>query len=90
MADEKRIEHLLSLRDAALAEMEEADLEFSRQRMRVERMESDLRVGRPEAAEYAETKGRLLPRAESRVLDAYRELLKLEEKINLTRGKETP
>ncbi len=85
MADERRLAGLMELRADALREMEAADQEFSRERMRVERMESDMRVGLPEPADYAEAKGRLMPRAEARVLDAYRELLKLEEKINLAR-----
>jgi hypothetical protein len=84
---EKRIEHLLQLREGVLQEMEEADREFCRQRMRIERMESDLRIGLAEPPEYAETKGHLFPRAEARVLDAFRELLKLEEKINAARRK---
>jgi len=72
---------LLQFRDALLEQLAAADLEFSRVRMTVERMESDMRIGRPEPAEYAETKGQLLPRAESRVVDAFRELLKIEDKI---------
>lgn len=62
--------------------MAAADLEYSHMRMRVERMESDQRIGRPAAAEYAEAKGRHLPAAEGRVLELFRELLKLEDKIN--------
>jgi hypothetical protein len=85
MADEKRAEHLLEMRESLLREMEEADLEFSRIRMQVERMESDLRIGRPEMAAYREAKGRLLPRAEARVLGLYRELQKLEDRINMSR-----
>ena len=82
MADEEqRIQHLLALRDGVLAEMAEADLEFSRIRMALERMESDLRIGRPEPSEYTQVKGHLFPRAEGRVLDLFRDLLKLEDKI---------
>jgi len=83
MADERqRIERLLALRDEVLAEMQEADLEFSRLRMSLERMESDVRIGRPEAPDYAQIKGHRFPRAEARVLDLFRDLLKLEDKIN--------
>lgn len=83
--DAQRIEHLIALRDGVLAEMAEADQEFTDVRMRVERMESDLRIGLPEPPEYAAAKGRLLPQAEGRVLDLYRQLLKLEDKINQSR-----
>ena len=86
-ADEKHLEHLQQLREGILQELEEADLEFSRRRMRVERAESTMRVGLPGPPEYAEEKGHLLPRAEGRVLDLFRELLKIEEKINLARRK---
>lgn len=83
MADERqRIERLLALRDDVLTEMQEADLEFSRLRMSLERMESDVRIGRPEAPEYTRIKGHQFPRAEARVLDLFRDLLKLEDKIN--------
>jgi len=82
MADERqRIERLLALRDEVLTEMAEADLEFSRIRMTLERMESDVRIGRPEASDYTRLKGHQFPRAEARVLDLFRDLLKLEDKI---------
>jgi hypothetical protein len=85
MADERqRIERLLALREEVLTEMAEADLEFSRVRMALERMESDMRLGRPEAPNYTQVKGREFPRAESRVLDLFRDLLKLEDKINIS------
>lgn len=80
--DDNRNCYLNQMRDELLDEMSEAELEFARLRVLVERMESDIRIGRPEPAAYAETKGRLLPRAEGRVLDLYRDLLKLEDKIN--------
>jgi hypothetical protein len=86
-ADQARCEHLLQLREQVLRDMEEADLEFSRVRMRVERMESDLRIGRPEPADYAGAKGRLLPQAEERVLGLFRELMKLEDKLNAARDR---
>lgn len=81
-SDDNRSGYLLQVRDELFEEMAEAEQEFSRLRVRVERMESDIRIGKPEPADYAETKGRLLPRAEGRVLDLYRDLLKLEDKIN--------
>jgi len=79
--DGRRLEHLVRLRDELLDEMETADREFTEVRMRVERMESDMRIGRPEPSAYAEAKGHVLPQAEGRVLDAFRNLLKLEDKI---------
>jgi hypothetical protein len=89
---EQRLLHLFRLRDGLLDDLAEADRAFSELRMRVERMESDLRVGRPEAEEYRETKGRLLPRAEARVVALFRDLLKVEDKINLCKlsGESTP
>lgn len=80
--DSKRLEHLLRLRNELLDEMTEADLEFSRVRMALERLESDLRIGRPIAPGYADLKGRTFPRAEAHVLELFRQLLKLEDKIN--------
>jgi hypothetical protein len=74
---------LLRLRDEVLDEMDQAEREFSAVRMRVERMESDLRIGLPEPAGYAQAKGHDLPAAEQRVLDLFRQLLKLEDKIKL-------
>jgi hypothetical protein len=86
MSDEKRAENLTELREAVLKEMEEAEQELSRVRVAVERMESDLRIGRPAHAEYPNAKGHRLPQAEARVIDLFRQLLKLEDKINSTRG----
>ncbi len=84
MDDERRrVEHLLQLRETLFEEMEEAEREFSTLRLRVERMESDLRIGRAEPAAYQETKGHLLPQAEARVVDLFSQLLKLEDKIKL-------
>ena len=80
--DEQRVEYLVQLRDEVLRDMEEAEREFSQMRMRVERMESDVRIGRPEPDGYADAKGHLLPQAEAQFLDLYRQLLKLEDKIN--------
>lgn len=84
--DAKRLEHLVELRDGVLQEMEEAETVLSGLRVRVERMESDLRIGRPEPAGYADLKGHRLPQAEGQVVDLYRQLLKLEDKINSARG----
>jgi len=81
--DPQHVASLLRLRDEALAELEEADIAFTTVRMRVERMESDVRIGRPEPSDYARAKGHDLPEAEARVLGAFRHLLKLEDKINL-------
>jgi len=85
-ADPGRLDHLMQLRGSVLNEMEEADGEYCALRMRVERIESDIRIGRPEPSEYADLKGHALPQAEGRVLDLYRQLLKLEDKINGVRG----
>ena len=76
---------LLRLRDELLDEMEAAEQEFSRVRMAVERMESDVRIGRPEPPAYQNAKGRDLPQAEQRVVDLFRRLLKLEDQIKLGR-----
>ena len=84
--DSGRTEHLLSLRDALLDEMEEADRELGRVRMLVERLESDVRIGRPEPPTYADAKGHALPRAEQRVVDLYRDLTKLEDKLIAARA----
>jgi DNA-binding transcriptional LysR family regulator len=82
---QQRLEHLYELRRDLLDEMEEADRELSRVRMRVERGESDLRIGDPGPSDYDQIKGHLLPQTEARFLEAYRSLLKLEEKIIATR-----
>ncbi len=80
-----RLEHLNELRRGILDEMEEADRELSRIRMKVERAESDLRIGDPGPPDYEELKGHRLPQAEGRFLEAYRSLVKLEEKISATK-----
>jgi DNA-binding transcriptional LysR family regulator len=82
---EQRLEHLYELRRDLLNEMEEADRELSRVRMKVERAESDLRIGDPSHPDYETLKGHTLPQAESRFLENYRSLLKLEEKIAVTK-----
>jgi hypothetical protein len=73
---------LMALREDLLRDMAEADLEFSRLRMQVERMESDLRIGLAEPEEYQHVKGQLLPRAEARLLGLFRDLLKLEDHLS--------
>ena len=80
-----RLEHLYELRRGLLDEMEESDRELSRVRMKVERAESDLRIGDPGPPNYEELKGHALPHAEGRFLEAYRALVKLEEKIAATK-----
>jgi len=82
-----RLEHLYELRRGLLDEMEEADQELSRVRMKVERAESDLRIGDPGPPDYEELKGHRLPQTEERFLEAYRSLIKLEEKITATKQK---
>ncbi len=82
-----RLEHLYELRRGLLDEMEQADRELSRVRMQVERAESDLRIGDPGPSDYEEVKGHRLPQAEGRFLEAYRSLVKLEEKIAATKQK---
>jgi hypothetical protein len=83
----QRLEHLYELRRDLLNEMEEADRELSHVRMQVERAESDMRIGDPGPPEYETLKGHTFPQTESRVVEAYRSLLKLEEKINATKEK---
>ena len=77
----KRREHLLELRAGVFEEMEEADAELSRLRLRVERMESDLRLGAEPSGEYSRIKGHDMPEVEARLVQAYRNLLKLEDKL---------
>jgi hypothetical protein len=82
-----RLEHLYELRRGLLDEMEEADQELSRIRMKVERAESDQRIGDPGPSDYEQLKGHRLPQAEEHFLEAYRSLVKLEEKITATKRK---
>jgi hypothetical protein len=81
----QRLEHLQELRQNLLDEMEEADRELSRVRMQVERAESNLRIGDPGPLGYEELKGHRLPQAEARVLETFRAVVKLEEKILATK-----
>lgn len=81
----RRLDHLNELRASLLDEMEQADRELSRVRMQVERAESDLRIGDSGPPDYEELKGHRLPQAESRFLEVYRSLVKLEDKIVSTR-----
>ena len=83
--DSQRLEHLLELRAELFQEMEDADREFSRVRMQLERLESDVRCGLPEPPDLAEYKNRKLHQAEARVLDLVRDLWKLEDKIHASR-----
>ena len=76
-----RREHLAGLREEALAEMEAAETELARLRVRVERLESDQRLGAPPTDEYQAIKGHQLPRCEERLIEAYESLLKIEAKI---------
>lgn len=78
-----RSEYLSQLRDELFQEWDTAEQEMLRVRLRVERLESDVRIGRPVSAEYDQLKGHELPRAEARVLELYRDLLKLEDRIKL-------
>jgi hypothetical protein len=82
---EHRLEHLMELRAGIFDEMEELEQEMIALRMRVERAESDIRLGEAEPEEYARLKGHDLPAAEGRLVQAYNNLLKLEEKILFTR-----
>jgi hypothetical protein len=82
---EHRLEHLLELRAGVFSEMEELENELARLRMQIERAESDIRLGEPEAAEYVRLKGHDLPDIEGRLLQAFNNLLKLEDKILFTR-----
>jgi hypothetical protein len=83
--ERKRLEHLRELRAGVFEEMEEADAELSRLRMRVERLESDLRLGAEPTEEYTRIKGHQMPEVESRIVQAYRNLLKIEDKIRQMR-----
>src|SRR5260370_34337614 len=64
-----RLEHLYELRRGLLDEMEEADRELSRVRLKVERAESDLRNGDPGPPNYEELRVRHLPQAECRYME---------------------
>ena len=81
----QRVEHLLELRAGIFEEMEELEREMAGLRMRVERAESDLRLGESETEEYTRLKGHELPAVEGRLVQAYNNLIKLEEKILFTR-----
>jgi hypothetical protein len=75
------LEFLERLRSQLLDQLAEADARFGEVRMAVERMESDLRAGLPESDDYAEAKGTELPRAEARMMEIFRELNKVEDRI---------
>jgi hypothetical protein len=78
---DRRLEHLMGLREEALAEMADAEAEMARLRSRIERLESEQRLGAAATPEYEDLKGHRLPRAEARLIDGYHSLLKLEGKI---------
>lgn len=59
--------------------------ELAALRSRVERLESDLRLGAAPTEEYSQLKGRAVPRAEGRLMDAFHGLLKIEDKIRAAR-----
>lgn len=85
-----RLATLEALRQEALAEIEAAELDLARLRARIERWESDFRLGARPTPEYEELKGRRLPRAEDRLMEAFRSLLKLEDKIRAARSEAPP
>ena len=76
-----RLEHLARLREELFSEMEAAESEMARVRVRVERLESDQRLGDPVTSEYQHLKGRALPHLEARLVEAFNGVLKLERKI---------
>ncbi len=78
-------DYSLQMRSNLFDELEEAELALSRERLRVERMESDLRLGLSQPPGYQEAKGHALPRAEARVIDLFEQLLKLEDRIRARR-----
>jgi hypothetical protein len=87
MSQESRFEYLLQLREAHFRELQAAERELTELRLQVERLESDLRIGFPEAASFAEMKGHRLPQAEAVVVNLYRELWKLEDKLVTAPGR---
>ncbi len=78
---QERRDHLLQLREETFADWEEAEKHLAELRVRIERQESDIRIGLPEPSDYAELKGHTFPQAEARVVECYRTLLKLEERL---------
>lgn len=76
-----RAKALETIREALLEQLEEEELTCARIRGRAERIESDLRLGAAPGEEYAQIKGHDLPRAEIRLVQTYRDLLKVEEKL---------
>jgi len=80
-----RLDHLARLREEMFTEMEAAEAEMAQVRVRVERLESDQRLGGAVTAEYAQLKGHTLPQLEARVVEAFNSVLKIEAKILDTR-----
>jgi len=83
MADDvaARLEHLARLREELFVEMEVAESEMARVRVYIERLESDQRLGAAVTPEYEQLKGNELPQLEGRVVEAFRSVLKIEQKI---------
>jgi hypothetical protein len=82
---EHRLEHLMDLRMGLFEELEELDHQMVTLRTRIERMESDMRLGEPEPEGYGRLKGHDFPGLEARYLQTYSNLQKLEEKILFTK-----
>ena len=80
-----RLDHLARLREELFSEMEAAESEMARVRVRVERLESDQRLGGAVVPEYEQLKGHALPQLEARVVEAFESVLKIEQKILDTR-----
>ncbi|MBI3912364.1 MAG: hypothetical protein HY320_15705 [Armatimonadetes bacterium] len=82
---EARLEKLAALRAELLDEIEAAERALAALRARIERLESDLRLGAAPTEEYQQLKGCALPRAEGRLMEAFHSLLKVEHKIQAAR-----
>jgi hypothetical protein len=82
---EHRLEHLMSMRADLFQELEQLENDLVRLRMRIEHLESDIRLGAPQPEGYDHLKGHDLPAAEARIVATYNNLLKVEDKILFTR-----
>ena len=80
-ASRSRKEALLHLRAQFFEQLAEAEQQCAQLRVQAERLESDCRIGLPPTAEYQELKGHTLPRAETRIMDLHRDIVKLEAKL---------
>lgn len=76
-----RINQLMALREEIFSEMSALELQMADLRVRIERLESEQRLGGTVTEEYETLKGHALPRAETRLVELYGALLKLEQKI---------